>query len=198
MRTSHPLSSHPLSSHPLSSHPLSSHSLSSKGDPRRHSCFPLGYGNKVERRYAAFFRLKKALATIFGRVARPGQHAFSTHQPFAGTLGQVETLPSHSRHRPAGLFGAALGEWGTCSCNQKFRNSVPGTGALHWRFDHRQRAFQRRARDYSPTNGSKAMKRARLTAAVTACWLAAVQPLLRRPTIRPWRFTIFLSSSTSL
>ncbi len=36
---------------------------------------------------------------------------------------------------------------------------------------------------YSPTYGSRAMNRARLIALVTACWLAAVQPLLRRPMI---------------
>ena len=38
---------------------------------------------------------------------------------------------------------------------------------------------------HSPTYGSSAMKRARLMASVTACWLAAVQPVLRRLTIRP-------------
>lgn len=39
--------------------------------------------------------------------------------------------------------------------------------------------------NYSPVYGNKAMKRARLMARVTACWLTAVQPVLRRLTIRP-------------
>ena len=51
---------------------------------------------------------------------------------------------------------------------------------------------------YSPVYGSRAMKRARLMALVTACWLAALQPVLRRPTIRPWRLISFFSNSTSL
>ena len=42
------------------------------------------------------------------------------------------------------------------------------------------------------------MKRARLMAAVTACWLTAVQPLLRRPMIFPWRLVSRFRSSTSL
>ena len=54
------------------------------------------------------------------------------------------------------------------------------------------------ARHYSPTYGNKAMKRARLMASVTACWLAAVQPLLRRLTILPWRLVSLLRSSKSL
>jgi len=36
----------------------------------------------------------------------------------------------------------------------------------------------------SPTKGSNAMKRARLIESDTACWLTAVQPVLRRPTIQ--------------
>ena len=51
---------------------------------------------------------------------------------------------------------------------------------------------------YSPTYGNSAMKRARLIASVTACWLAAVQPLLRRLTILPWRLVSLFSSSKSL
>jgi len=50
----------------------------------------------------------------------------------------------------------------------------------------------------SPLYGIKAMKRARLIDAVTACWLIAVQPVLRRPTILPWRLVSFFNSSTSL
>ncbi len=41
-------------------------------------------------------------------------------------------------------------------------------------------------------------KASRFTALVTACWLTAVQPVLRRTTIRPWRFTSFFKSSKSL
>lgn len=52
--------------------------------------------------------------------------------------------------------------------------------------------------DYSPTNGINAMNRARLTAAVTACWLTAEQPLFRRPTIFPCRLTNLVNNSTSL
>ena len=51
---------------------------------------------------------------------------------------------------------------------------------------------------YSPTYGNSAMNRARLMASVTACWLAAVQPLLRRLTILPWRLVSLFSSSKSL
>ena len=50
----------------------------------------------------------------------------------------------------------------------------------------------------SPTYGKRPMNRARLMARHTACWLAAVQPDLRRPTIRPWRLINFFSNSTSL
>ena len=35
------------------------------------------------------------------------------------------------------------------------------------------------------------MKRARLMASVTACWLTAVQPLFRRLMILPWRLMSF-------
>ena len=42
------------------------------------------------------------------------------------------------------------------------------------------------------------MKRARLMARVTACWLAAVQPVLRRPTMRPCRLVIRVNRSRSL
>src|SRR6266496_795024 len=38
---------------------------------------------------------------------------------------------------------------------------------------------------HSPTYGNSAINLARLMASVTACWLAAVQPLLRRLTILP-------------
>ena len=44
----------------------------------------------------------------------------------------------------------------------------------------------------SPTYGMSAMKRARLTARATACWLAAWQPVLRRLTMRPWRLVSLL------
>lgn len=54
------------------------------------------------------------------------------------------------------------------------------------------------ASDYSPVYGSSAMKRARLIARVTACWLTAEHPVLRRLTMRPWRLTNFFNSSTSL
>ena len=37
------------------------------------------------------------------------------------------------------------------------------------------------------------MKRARLIASVTACWLAAEHPVLRRPTIRPCRLISFFT-----
>ena len=42
------------------------------------------------------------------------------------------------------------------------------------------------------------MKRARLMAVVTACWLTAVQPLLRRLMILPCRLVSFFSSSDVL
>lgn len=54
------------------------------------------------------------------------------------------------------------------------------------------------ARTYSATYGRSAMNRARLTARVTACWLAAVQPLLRRLSNLPWRLVSFPSNSKSL
>jgi len=41
------------------------------------------------------------------------------------------------------------------------------------------------AQSYSPVYGKSPMKRARLMAWLTVCWLTAVQPVLRRPTIRP-------------
>ena len=60
--------------------------------------------------------------------------------------------------------------------------------ALTWKINQSQHGnpkCQTANRNYSPTYGSRAMKRARLIAWVTACWLAAEQPVLRRPTIRP-------------
>lgn len=52
--------------------------------------------------------------------------------------------------------------------------------------------------DYSATYGINAMNRARFTALVIVCWLTAVQPFLRRPTMRPWRLTSLESKSISL
>jgi hypothetical protein len=71
----------------------------------------------------------------------------------------------------------------------------PGWPVRDWAFDFLV-ALTRA--NYSPTYGSSAMKRARLTALVTACWLMAVQPLLRRLTILPWRLISLPSNSMSL
>lgn len=75
------------------------------------------------------------------------------------------------------------------------RTEVVSTGTLR---ESNRGAYSPLSDRYSPTNGINAMNRARLTAAVTACWLTAEQPLLRRPTIFPWRLTNLVNNSTSL